>query len=94
MVLAVGKILFDFIPGTVFCQCISVVVFEMYSLIGSVVVIRDRDAGAFASTFIHASGFKYGRFRRQMGLRVVQKRFARVSVARTFAVRASPVKCD
>ena len=27
-------------------------------------------------------------------LRAVQKRFARVSVARTFVARASPVKCD
>ena len=55
MVLAVGEILFEFIPGTVFCPCISVVVFEMYSLIGSLVVMRDREAGALAGTFMHAS---------------------------------------
>ena len=66
----------------------------MYSLIGSLVVMRDREAGALAGTFTHASRFKYGRFRRQTGLRVVQKRFARVSVARTFVARASSVKCD
>ena len=94
MVLAVGEILFEFIPGTVFCPCISVVVFEMYSLIGSLVVMRDCEAGALVGTFIHASRFKYGRFRRQTGLRTVQKRFARVSVARTFIARASPFKCD
>ena len=35
-----------------------------------------------------------GGFRRQTGLRAVQKQFARVSVARTFVARASPVKCD
>ena len=73
---------------------ISVVVFEMYSLIGSLVDMRDRDAGALAGTFMHASRFKYGWFRLQMGLRAVQKRFARVSVARSFVARASPVKCD
>ena len=55
MVLAVGEIPFEFIPGTVFCPCISVVVFEMYSLIGSLVVMRDHEAGAVAGTFTHAS---------------------------------------
>ena len=94
MVLAVGEILFEFIPETDFCPCISVVVFEMYSLIGSLVVMRDREAGALAGTFMHASRFKYGRFRRQTDLHTVQKRFAHVSVARTFVARASPVKCD
>ena len=94
MVLAVGEILFEFIPRTVFAQCISVVVFEMYSLISSLVVMRDCEAGVFAGTFAHASRFKYGRLRRQTGLRAVQKRFARVSVARMFVARASPVKCD
>ena len=58
MVLAIGEILFEFIPGTVFCPCISVVVFEMYSLISSLVVMRDREAGALAGTFVHASQFK------------------------------------
>ena len=43
--MAVGKIPFEFIPGTDFCPCISVVVFEMYSLIGSLAVMRDREAG-------------------------------------------------
>ena len=66
----------------------------MYSLIGSLVVMRDREAGALTGTFTHVSLFKYGRFRRQTGLRAVQKRFARVSVARTFVARASPVKRD
>ena len=68
--------------------------FEMYSLISSLVVMRDREAGALAGTFVHMSRSKYGQVRRQMGLRVVQKRFARVSVARTFVVHALPVKCD
>ena len=94
MVLAVGEILCEFIPGTAFCPCISVVVFEMYSLISSLVVMRDREAGALAGTFAHASRFKYGQLRCQTGLRVVQKRFARVLVARTFVARASPIKCD
>ena len=56
--------------------------------------MRDREAGALAGMFTHASQFKYGQFRRQAGLRAVQKRFARVSVTRTFVVRALPVKCD
>ena len=90
MVLAVGEILFEFIPGTVFCPCISVVVFEMYSLISSLVVMRDREAGVLVGTFAHASRLKYRQFRRQMGLHAAQKRFTRVSVARTFVVRASP----
>ena len=94
MVLTVGEILFEFIPGTVFCPCISAVVFEMYSLISSLVVMRDREAGALAGTFAHVSRFKYGQFRRQTGLRTVQKRFVRVSVARMFVACASPDKCD
>ena len=56
--------------------------------------MRDREAGTLVGTFAHASRFKYGQFRRQMGLRAVQKRFACVSVARTFVARASLVKCD
>ena len=56
--------------------------------------MRDREAGALTGTFVHASRFKYGQFRRQTGLRTVQKRFAHVSVARTFFARAAPVKCD
>ena len=68
--------------------------FEMYSLISSLVIMRDREAGALTGTFTHASRFKYGQFRCQMGLRTVQKRFARVSVAHMFVVRVSPVKCD
>ena len=94
MVLAVGEILFEFIPGTDFSPCISVVVFEMCSLISSLVVMRDREAGALVGTFTHASRFKYGQFKRQTGLRAVQKRFSRVSVTRTFVAHASPVKCD
>ena len=60
------------------CQCNIVVVFEMYSLIGSLVVMRDCEAGALAGTFTHASRFKYGRFRRQTGLPAVQKNCSRV----------------
>ena len=82
MVLAVGEILFEFIPGTVFAHVLVLL------------YMRDRDAGTVAVTFMHASRFKYGRFRRQTGFRAVQKRFACVSVARTFVARASPVKCD
>ena len=78
MVLAVGEVPFEFIPGTVFCPCISVVVFEMYSLIGSLVIMRDREAGVLEGTFTHASRFKYGRFRRQMGLRAWFKTGSRV----------------
>ena len=78
MVLAVGEILFEFIPGTVFCPCISVVVFEMYSLISSLVAMRDREADALVGTFTHASRFKYGQFKRQMGLRAVKKNSSHV----------------
>ena len=66
----------------------------MYSLINSLVIMRDREADALAGMFVHASRFKYGQFRRQTGLHAVQKRFVRVSVAQTFVARASPVKCD
>ena len=55
--------------------------------------MRDREAGALVGTFAHASQFKYGQFRHQMGLRAVQKRFAHVSVARMFVACAPPVKC-
>ena len=67
-------------------SCISVVVFKMYSLISSLVVMRDREAGALVGTFAHASRFKYGQCK--------PKRIARVSVARTFVACALPVKCD
>ena len=66
----------------------------MYSLISSLVIMCDREARTLAGTFTHTSRFKYGQFRRQTGLRAVQKWFARVSVAHTFVVHASPVKCD
>ena len=56
--------------------------------------MRDREAGVLTGTFAHVSRFKYGQFRRQTGLRAAQKRFAHVSIARTFVTRASPVKCD
>ena len=94
MVLAVGEILFEFIPGTVFAHVLVLFVFEMYSLIGSLVVMRDREAGALAGTFTHASQFKYGRLGAKRACARFKKRFARVSVARTFVARASPVKCD
>ena len=69
MVLAAGEILFEYIPGTVFAQvCISVVVFEMYSLISSLVIMRDREAGVLVGMLAHVSRFKYGQFRRQTGL--------------------------
>ena len=63
----------------------------MFSFIGSLVVMRDREAGALTGTFMHASQFKYRQFRCQTDLCAVQKRFAHVSVARTFVARASPV---
>ena len=66
----------------------------MYSLIGSLVIMRDCEAGTLTGTFVHASRFKYGRFRRQTGLHVVQKQFVHVSIARTFIAHALPVKCD
>ena len=56
--------------------------------------MRDREADTLAGTFALASRFKYGQFRHQTGLRMVQKRFARVSVAHTFVTCASQVKCD
>ena len=43
----------------------------MYSLISSLVVMRDREAGVLMGTFAHASLFKYGQIMHQMGLRVV-----------------------
>ena len=66
----------------------------MYSFIGSLVIMRDREAGVLTGTFVYMSRFKYGRFRRQTGLHVVQKWFALVLIAHTFVARASPVKCD
>ena len=67
---------------------------EMYSLIGSLVVMHDCEAGALTGTFAHVSQFKYVQFRCQTGLHVVQKRFTHVSMARTFIAHPSPVKCD
>ena len=66
----------------------------MYSLIGSLVVMRDREAGMLTGTFTHALRFKYGRFRLQMGLHVVQKWFASVSAVHMFVACALSVKCD
>ena len=66
----------------------------MYSWIGSLVIMRDHEAGALTGTFAHASQFKYRWFRCQMGLHVVQKRFARISVARIFVTRALPIECN
>ena len=78
----------------VLCPCNTVVVFEMYSLIGSLVVMHDCEAGALTGMFVHSSRFKYGRFRHQMGLRAVQKQFPHVSIARTLIACASSVKCN
>ena len=83
----------NYFPG-LFCPCNTVVVFEMYSLIGSLVVMHDREAGELTGMFPRMSRFKYGQFRRQMGLRAVQKWFARVLIARMFIAGASSVKCD
>ena len=44
----------------------------MYSLIGSLVVMHDREAGALTGTFAHALQFKFGQIRHQMGLCAVQ----------------------
>ena len=66
----------------------------MYSLIGSLVIMRDQEAGTLTGTFAHALQFKYGRFRRQTGLRAVQKQFACVLIAHTFVAHGSSVKCD
>ena len=66
----------------------------MYSLIGNLVIMRDREAGALTGTFAHASRFKYRQFRHQMGLHAVQKQFALVSVTHTFIAHALPIKCD
>ena len=56
----------------------------MYSLIGSLVVMGGHEAGALTGTFAHASQFKYGQFRNQMGLCTVQKGFAPVLIVLTF----------
>ena len=66
----------------------------MYSMIGCLVVVHDREPGALTGTFAHALRFKYEQFRRQTGLRAVQKRFVHVLVACMFVACASPVKCD
>ena len=66
----------------------------MYSLIGSLVIMRDQEAGTLTGTFTHALRFKYGRFRHQTGLCVVQKQFVCVLIAHTFVARASSAKCD
>ena len=42
--------LYYYFPGQ-FCPCNIVVVFEMYSLIGSLVIMRDCEAGAHTGTF-------------------------------------------
>ena len=68
------------VPG-LFCPCEIVVVFEIYSLIGSLVIMHDCEAHALMGTFAHASQFKYRRFRHQTGLHTVQKWFACVLTA-------------
>ena len=65
----------------------------MYSLIGSLVVMRDREAGTLTGTFMYMLGFKYEQFRHQRAC-AVQKQFARVSVTRTIITHAPPLKCD
>ena len=66
----------------------------MYSLIGSLVVMRDLEAGVLTGMLIHMSRFKYRQFRRQTGLHAVQNQFTHVSIAHTFVAHALPVKCD
>ena len=94
VVLSVGHILFEFIPRTVFPPCNTVVVFEMYSLIGILVIMRDHESDALTGTFEHTSRFKYGQFRSQTGLYTVQKCFMSVSIAHTFIACASSVECN
>ena len=77
-----------------FCPCNTVVVFEMYSLIGSLVIMRDYEDGALTGTFTHVSRFKYGQFRHQTGLCAVQKWFMHGSIACMFIACAPSVKCD
>ena len=55
-----------------FCPCNTVVVCEMYSLIGSLVIMRDREVGSLTGTIVQASQFIYRQFRHQVGLHVVQ----------------------
>ena len=87
MVLAVGEILFEFIPRTVFAHVLVLLVFEMYSLISSLVVMRDCEAGALMGTFATTPRFKYGRFKRQTGLHAVKKT-VRLCFGRTYVRRA------
>ena len=60
VVLSVGHILFEFYSQDRFCPCNTVVVFEMYSLIGSLVIMNDCKIGALTGTFARTSRFKYG----------------------------------
>ena len=80
VVLSVGHIWLELFPRTVF----AVVVFEMYSLIGSLVIMRDHKAVVLMGMFACALRFKYGWFRHHMVLHVVQKmvhaRFNRVYI--------------
>ena len=55
----------------------------MYSLIGSVVIMCEHEAGALTGMFVHTLRFKYGQFRHQTDLCTVQKQFARVLIAHT-----------
>ena len=60
MVLAVGEILFELIPGLFFAHVLVLLCLKCIGLISSLAIMRDREAGALAGTFTHASGLKYG----------------------------------
>ena len=55
----------------------------MYGLIGSLVIMHDREAGALTGMFTHMSRFKYGQFRCQMGFqKTVHMRFGYTYIRR------------
>ena len=77
-------------PGC-FCPCNTVVVFEMYSLIGSLVVMRH---GVLTGMFMRMSRFRYEQLRCQMCLHMVQKRSVCILITRTFITCASSINCN
>ena len=55
MVLSVGHILFKSLSQDCFCLCNTVVVFEMYSLTGSSVIMHGHKTGALTGMLAHMS---------------------------------------
>ena len=64
----------------------------MYSLLGSLVIMRDCEAGTLMGMFARVSQFKYRQFRRQMDMCTVQKWFTHVLIVHTFIAHALPIR--